>query len=75
MIPISDRIINIEESEDFVFLLGKTKSQYTVYMIDKTNTLEGKFSFTADTAFMKTFNNNLYIGNNTSISKISLSRG
>ena len=75
IIPISDRIINIEESEDFVFLLGKTKSQYTVYMIDKTNTLEGKFSFTADTAFMKAFNNNLYIGNNTSISKISLSRG
>lgn len=75
IIPISSRIINIEESEDFVFLLGKNKSTYTVYMIDKTNTLEGKFSFKAETAFMKTFNNNLYIGNDTSLSKISLTRG
>lgn len=74
-IPMSDHIIKIDESDDLVFLLGKTKNKYTVYMIDKTNSLEGKFSFEADSAFMKTYNNNLYIGNDTSISKISLTRG
>lgn len=73
-IPISDRIINIEESEDFVIFLGKTKNTYTVYFIDKTNTLEGKFSFDAKSAFIRVFKNNLYIGNDTYISKIALTR-
>ena len=74
LIPLNDKIINIEEADDLVFLLGKSKNHYTVYMIDKTNTLEGKFSFSAQNAFMKIFNNNLYVGNDTSLSKISLKK-
>lgn len=73
-IPIEDRIINIEESNDFVFLLGKNQNKYTVYLVDKTNTLEGKFSFNAESAFIKTYNDNLYVGNDTYISKIILTR-
>lgn len=75
IISMPGRIINIEEADDLIFLLAKNKSKYTVYMVDKTNTLEGKFSFEAGTAFIKTYNNNLYIGNDCYISKISLSRG
>lgn len=74
VIPMKDRIFNIEESDDHVFLLGTSRSTYTIYVVDKTNTLEGKTSFEADTAFIRAFNNNLYIGKNSSISKIKLSK-
>ena len=43
-------------------------------MIGKTDTLQGSFTFTADTAFIKTLNNNLYIGQDTSISKVKISK-
>lgn len=71
---IKERIISIEESEDMIFLLGRVKEDYTVYMIEKTNLMEGSFSFKAETAFIQTKDENLYVGKDNTISRIELAR-
>ena len=73
-IKIDKSVIAIEETDSLIFVLGKKDNDYTVYIIEKTDTLQGSFSFTADTAFIKTCNNNLYIGQDTSISKVKISK-
>ena len=74
IIPINSKIISIRESDTLIFLLGKNGSEYSVYILEKTNTLEGSFSFKAETAFIQTGKNSLYVGKDDSISKISLER-
>lgn len=71
-IPIDKTVISIKETEKLMVLLGKNKSEYTVYMIDKNNALEGSFSFQSKNAFINTDENSLYVGKDNSISKISL---
>lgn len=73
-IPINSKIISMEETENLYFFLGKTDDTYSVYIVEKTNTLEGTFSFTADSAFIKTYKNHLFIGKDDSISRITLSK-
>ncbi len=73
-IKIDKTVIAIEETDSLIFVLGKNGNEYTVYIIEKTDTLQGSFTFTADTAFIKTYNNNLYIGQDTSISKVKISK-
>lgn len=73
-IKIDKTVIAIEETDSLIFVLGKKNREYTVYIIEKTDTLEGSFSFEADTAFIKTYNNNLYVGQDTSISKVRISK-
>ena len=73
-IKIDKSVIAIEETDSLIFVLCKKGNEYTVYIIEKTDTLQGSFSFTADTAFIKTCNNNLYIGQDTSISKVKISK-
>lgn len=73
-IQIDKTVIAIEETDSLIFVLGKKNREYTIYIIEKTDTLEGSFSFEADTAFIKTCNNNLYVGQDTSISKIKISK-
>lgn len=73
-IPIKSRIISVEETGNLVFLLGHEKSDYTVYLIEKTNQLEGSFTFAAETAFIQTDGETLYVGKDNTISKISITR-
>ena len=73
-VKLENKIISIQENDDFVFLLGKEKNKYTVSMIEQTNTLAGSFSFTADYAFIHSDENNLYIGKDNSISSILISK-
>ena len=73
-IKIDSKIISIRESDTLVFLLGKKDREYTVYIVEKTNTLEGSFSFTADNAFIQADKDSFYLGKDDSISKISLER-
>ena len=73
-IKIDKTVIAVEETDSLIFVLGKKNKEYTVYIIEKTDTLEGSFSFEADAAFIKTCNNNLYVGQDTSISKIKISK-
>lgn len=73
-LSIKDKLISIEETDDLTLLLGKEKNTYTVSVIDNTNTLEGAFSFTADSAFLHAADNNIYLGKDNSISKIQVTR-
>lgn len=73
-LEIKDKLISIEETDDLTLLLGKDKNNYTVSIIDNTDTLEGAFSFTADSAFIHAADNNIYLGKDSSISKIAISK-
>lgn len=71
---LKSKLISIEETDDLTVLLGKEKNNYTVSIIDNTDTLEGAFSFTADSAFIHAAGKSIYLGKDSSISKISVSR-
>ena len=73
-IKIDTSIISVEETDTLFFVLGKKDKSYTVYIIEKTQTLEGSFTFEADSAFIKTKNNALYVGQDTTITKIKISK-
>ena len=73
-LELKDKLLSIEETDDLTILMGKKKNTYTVSIIDNTDTLEGSFSFTADSAFIHASGNNIYLGKDNSISKISVSR-
>lgn len=73
-LELKDKLISIDETDDLTILLGKEKNTYTLSLIDNTDTLEGGFSFTADSAFVHTSGNNIYLGKDTSISKLAISR-
>ena len=73
-VNINKQIISVEESENLIFLLGKAQNEYTVYLIEKTNVLEGSFTFNANNAFIKTYNEALYVGKDSTISKIAIER-
>ena len=73
-IKLKSKVISIEESDYFIFLLGKNQQAYTVSLIENTNTLGGSFSFDAETAFIHSVDNNLYIGKDNTISCLSISK-
>lgn len=71
-IKIKGQAISLKESEKCAFLLTKSNDEYTVYIIEKNSTLIGSFSFNANTAFIHTDKNTLFIGKDSSISKINI---
>ncbi|MCQ2582442.1 MAG: WD40 repeat domain-containing protein [Treponema sp.] len=71
---IKDRIVSIKENDSLIYVLGKTDSTYTVYIIEKTNSLQGKFSFESENAFIQTMGEALYIGKDNTISKIKVTK-
>ena len=73
-IPLKDKIVSIEETDDFVLLLGKDKTSYSLSTIDGTNTLECSFSFKADSAFVYADKNDIYLGKDNTISRLSVSK-
>ena len=52
------------------FVLTKDSKEYTVYVIENFTQKSGSFSFEADSAFIETDGNDLFIGKNSRISKI-----
>lgn len=74
IIPIKDKIISIEESENLAYLLSRSLNKYTVSIVENTDSIEGDFSFYADSAFIKTNQNKLYVGKDNSISCISVTK-
>ncbi len=73
-IPLKDKLISVEETNDFVVLLGKDKTNYTVSIIDSTNTAEGSFNFKADSAFISARGNDIYLGKDNTISRMTISK-
>lgn len=72
--PIKDRVISFKENNNFIYILTNNKNTYTVYLIGNSNVLEGSFSFQANTAFIHTDDEHLYIGKDTSISCMLIDR-
>ena len=73
-IPINGSAISLKESKDCFFLLTKKQKEYSVYIIEKFTSFTGCFQFQADAAFIETDEENLYIGKNSTISKIKISK-
>ena len=73
-LELKSKLLTIKETDDLTVLLGKEKDTYTVSLIDNTDTIEGVFSFTADSAFVHAEGNNIYLGKDNSISKIAVTR-
>lgn len=74
ILPIKEKIISIKENNNFVYLLSQKKNNYTVYIVDKTSTLQGSFSFEAENAFIQTDDDNLYVGKDSFISCLSINK-
>lgn len=79
-IKIKGRVIDIQESpvSESFFVLSKdrrnTTNTYTLSIIEQRSHKTGEFSFTADSAFILTDENALYIGKDNKISKLTLSK-
>ena len=72
--PIKDDILSMKETDNLIFLLGKTDNKYTVYIIEKTNAKIGQFSFEASSAFIQTIDNALFVGKDNKLSKIEIKK-
>jgi hypothetical protein len=73
-IAVKGQAISLQETGGLVFLLTKENTTYTVYAIEKFDTLCGSFSFTARSAFIRTNGNNLFVGKDTTISRIVIEK-
>lgn len=77
-IPIPGRILDIQESPvaNSLFVLSKESSlkKYTVTVIEYQVYKTSSFSFEADSAFILTDENSLFLGKDNSISKLTLSK-
>lgn len=79
-IRIRGRVLDIQESpvSDSFFVLSKEKhnrtSTYTLSIIEAKSHKTGEFSFTAESAFILTDENSLFIGKDNKISKMTISK-
>ncbi|MBP3709377.1 MAG: hypothetical protein J6I73_03090 [Treponema sp.] len=73
-LALNGQAILLQESDDYVFVLTKEQATYTVYAIEKFSTIIGSFSFEARTAFIRTDGKNLFVGKDTTISRIVISK-
>lgn len=73
-IDIKGHAIRIIEDKNNFFVLSKMKNTYSVYIIEKFATLTGSFSFEAQNAFIEAKDGKLYVGRDTHISCIKITR-
>lgn len=75
-VPIDGKILTITEidADNTFFTLSKSKDTYTVSMFTNGNYKVGAFSFIGTSAFLYSDNNDIYIGYDMRISKITVSR-
>lgn len=79
-IDIPGTVLNIQESSvgDSIFVLSKEKKQdqniYTVTILESKVHKTSSFSFSAESAFILTDGNSLFIGKDTKISKFTISK-
>lgn len=68
-IPLS---IQETESEKAVFILSKDNNRYYVTLIENYDKASGNFSFTAESAFIAVRNDSLFVGRDSTISRIDI---
>lgn len=71
-IKVQGQAISIQEAEQCAFVLTKNGKNYAVYAIEPFATLIGSFKFNADSAFIQTYKNMLFIGKNSTISCVEM---
>ncbi len=71
-IKITGQAINLEEGKRCVFLLTKSGEDYRVYIVENNSSLVGSFSFKAKTAFKKENKESIFVGKDTTISKLKI---
>ncbi len=71
-IPIKGKVVTIKEVHygDYYFVLSKYRGESTVSIFNKDMFAVGSFSFDEENTFIDTDNENIYIGNGATISKI-----
>lgn len=74
IIPLEGKILSIQELPkiDTTCILTKSDGSYSVYFVEDFDNLIGNFSFEADSAFILTDNDLLFIGKNNKISCIKM---
>ena len=65
---------NGETHNIFDKLIYKLEKEYTVYAVENFSTLIGFFSFTAEHAFILADSNRLYVGKDSTISCLSITK-
>lgn len=75
-IPIKGRISQIEFSDnnELVYILSRDGKKYTVTVLESFVYPMASFSFEGDSSFIQTRGDALFVGRNSKISKISISR-
>ncbi len=75
-VPVSGTVISMHETtvDNLMFILSREGKTYTISVIEPFASLIGNFSFTADHAFMAVYNDKLYVGKDSRISQIKVSR-
>lgn len=75
-IPLEGRVIQIEESEteNLIFVLSKKDNCYTVTVIEPFANPVAQFSYNAECSFIRVYENALFIGKNSKISRLTVSK-
>lgn len=73
-IPLKGKILSIQECTDnkLIAVLTKDKNRYNIYLLETEGIFIGSFGFQADAAFITIEDGNLFVGRDSSISKINL---
>lgn len=73
-LPIKGHILSIQESAESgtVYVLSRTKTTYTVQVIEPFATAAGSFSFEANTACIAVQGENLFVGRDNTISRMQV---
>ena len=76
VIPVEGTILAIEEcpTNNITCVLTRDKGRYNIYFIENRDVLVGHFGFKADAAFIDIQGGDLYVGRDTQISKINITR-
>ena len=73
-LKIQGHAISLKETDNCTFVLTKDKNKYKIYAIETPATLIGSFGFEANSAFIQTKGNELYVGKDSTISKILITK-
>ena len=73
-IPVKGNILSIEETSDKrnIFVLSKNDGIYSVSVIQKHSVYSGSFSFKAENAYITVKDNSLFVGRDSSLSRVDI---
>ena len=74
VLKMNGQAFSLQEAGNLTYVLCKDKTKYTVYAVEKFDTLCASFSFTAQTAFIRTDGSDLFVGKDASISCMTVEK-